>query len=392
MTSASSFNGRVGIIQRVLADYRKPFFERLAATRGLSLSVFAGQPMPSEAIHTTDRLEMAHFHPTTNLYIGTQIGFLCWQSGVLTWLRQFSPAVLILEANPRILSNWLAIRWMKRKKLPVLGWGLGELPRSGSYWLSRFRAKVARSLVCHLSGMIAYSSKAAQDYIHAGMPADRVFIAHNAVDNQESEQYLAEFGSKDTWIKVWKESLQFEPLLPIILYVGRLVPTKKVDLLIEACIPLFDRCQLLIVGDGPSRSKLESKALPYGSRIRFIGYQSGAMLAKCFLASDIFVLPGSGGLAVYLAMSYGKPVVVSFGDGTEIDLVREGVSGVFVRLGDTSGLRKKIAELIEQPDLTRTMGQAGLAIVRNEINLEKMVVSFKRALAAATVVISGLCS
>jgi glycosyltransferase involved in cell wall biosynthesis len=159
-----------------------------------------------------------------------------------------------------------------------------------------------------------------------------------------------------------------------------LIPQKRVDLLIQACAPLFEKCQLLVVGDGPARSVLEQQALPYGNRVRFLGHESGEMLAKSFIASDIFILPGSGGLAIHQAMSYGKPVIVSFGDGTEADLVRESVNGVFVHPGDVTGLRQKIVNLLAQPELRQAMGQASLSIVRNEMSLEAMVASFSRAL------------
>lgn len=384
MTLPSSFTGRVGIIQRLLAAYRKPFFEKLAAMPGVSLSVLSGQPLPDEAVKTTDKLEIARLWTSTNRYLQGRGGFLCWQSGMLTWLRKFNPDVLIVEANPRILSNWLAIWWMKRWKRPVLGWGLGELPCFGPSWLCQARSIIAKSLIHIMDGLIAYSSKAARDYIGAGVAADRVFIAYNAIDDRESERFLVQFGKDNSWIKAWKESLGFDPSHPIVLYVGRLIPQKKVDLLIQACAPPLKKCQLLVVGDGPARLVLEQQALPYGNRVRFLGHQSGEMLAKSFIASDLFVLPGSGGLAVHQAMSYGKPVIVSFGDGTEADLIREGVNGAFVRPSDVTDLRQKIADLLAQPELRQAMGQASLSIVRNEMSLEAMVASFYRVLTSVT--------
>jgi len=380
----SRFTGRAGIIQRVLAFYRKPFFEKLAAVPGLSLSVFAGQPLLGEGLQTVEALEIAHYWRTRNCYFRGTAGWVCWQSSVLAWLRDFDPDVLIVEANPRLLSNWLAIRWMKRRKRPVLGWGLGELNRSGLPGLRYARGMIARRLVRGMNAMIAYSSKAAHDYVSAGICGDRVFIAHNAIDNEESEDHLRQLGHDSSWIKPWKESLRLDPDLPIILYVGRLIAPKRVDLLIQAFAPLFDQCQLLIVGDGPMQAELESQALPYGDRIRFIGHQTGGSLAKCYIASVIFVLPGSGGLAIHQAMSYGKPVIVSFGDGTEADLVREGVNGVFFQKYDLAGLRGRIMELIAQPHLRQEMGQASLAIVRNEMTIKAMVDTFMRALAVIT--------
>jgi len=72
---------------------------------------------------------------------------------------------------------------------------------------------------------------------------------------------------------------------------------------------------------------------------------------------------------------------VTVGDGTEADLVREGFNGVIVSPGNVSELGQKIANLLMQPELRHEMGQASLSIVRNEMNLEAMVVAFKRALA-----------
>jgi glycosyltransferase involved in cell wall biosynthesis len=232
--------------------------------------------------------------------------------------------------------------------------------------------------------MIAYSSKAAADYVRAGVPASRVVVAHNAIEDKESQRYLALWGADNTWIPTWKEEMGFSSDLPVVLFVGRLIPQKKVSLLIEACEPLLDRCQLLIVGDGPSRAALETQAQPYSSCIRFVGHQTGEPLAKCFIGSDVFVLPGSGGLAVHQAMSYGKPVVVSFGDGTEADLVRDEQNGFFVQAGDPLDLRDKILKLIDQPGRRLEMGQLSLHIIRHEMGMDAMVQSFLRALSIAS--------
>ncbi len=373
----------IGIQQRVLPLYRRPFFEKLASVRGLTLSVFAGQPLPHEEIHISENLEVAYLRKAGNHYWNTPSGFVCWQSGLATWLQEFNPEVLIVEANPRVVSTWIAITWMRRRKRPVLGWGLGELPRSGPSCLRRARHVLARVLVKNLDGMIAYSSKAARDYMAAGVPEVKILVAYNAIDNQESERYLAQHGSNIGWITPWKEALELDPLLPIILFVGRLLPQKRVDLLIQACAPLFHQCQLLIVGDGPARHEFETYSQPYRDRVRFVGHQSGAMLAKCFIASDIFVLPGAGGLALHQAMSYGKPVIASFGDGTEADLIREGVNGAFVRLGDATDLTQKIRAFLNSPNQLREMGRASLSIIRNEMSLDVMVAVFVQALHTA---------
>ena len=224
MPMPSGFTGKVGIIQRVLAFYRRPFFDKLADSPGISVSVFAGQPMRHEALDSAKDLEIAQLYPGRNRYLPGPSGFVCWQSGLKRWLKEFDPDVLITDANPRLFSTWLALRHMRRKNRPVIGWGLGALERSGPTLISKLRGLGADSVLRRLDSMVAYSSKAAQDYIKAGASPDRVFTAYNAIDNEESEHYLAELTSETSWIDPWKESLRLGPELPIVLFVGRLIP------------------------------------------------------------------------------------------------------------------------------------------------------------------------
>ncbi len=177
------FTGRVGIVQRILADYRKPFFEKLADSEGIDLSVFAGMPLAYEGLKTASTLESAYFWEANNRYFHLPDAYLCWQADIKQWLRKFDPDALILEASPRLLSNKFAIRWMRKHKRPVLGWGLGELPRSGPVLIQWARSKVAKKMARGFDGIIAYSSKGARDYENAVVKSHRIFIAHNAIDN-----------------------------------------------------------------------------------------------------------------------------------------------------------------------------------------------------------------
>ena len=82
--------------------------------------------------------------------------------------------------------------------------------------------------------------------------------------------------------------------------------------------------RLVIVGDGPERAKLESLAKEVYPSAEFVGTKHGAELTPYFAEADLFVLPGTGGLAVQEAMAHGLPVIVAKGDGTQDDLVRAG--------------------------------------------------------------------
>ena len=117
------FPGRLALQQRVLTAYRAPFFAALAQACEGGLSVCAGLPRPAESIAITDHLEYAEFVPLQNIHLFKGPFYLCWQSGLLDWLESCDPAALIVEANPRYLSTPPAVRWMKKRDRPVLGWG-----------------------------------------------------------------------------------------------------------------------------------------------------------------------------------------------------------------------------------------------------------------------------
>jgi glycosyltransferase involved in cell wall biosynthesis len=167
----------------------------------------------------------------------------------------------------------------------------------------------------------------------------------------------------------------------VILFVGRLQSRKRVDLLLQACASLGGtfRPRLVIVGDGPERPSLEALAKTIYPFAEFVGAKHGPELASFFSIADLFILPGTGGLAVQEAMSYGLPVIMGQGDGTNDDLVRPG-NGWQIPPDDLNALTETIKQALANAKRLRTMGAESYRIVAKEINLEKMVGVFVEAL------------
>jgi glycosyltransferase involved in cell wall biosynthesis len=137
--------------------------------------------------------------------------------------------------------------------------------------------------------------------------------------------------------------------------------------------------RLVIVGDGPERETLEALAGEIYPSAEFVGARHGAELKLYFAEADLFVLPGTGGLAVQEAMSYGLPVIVAQGDGTQDDLVREG-NGWQIPPDDFSALVSTMKDALSNIARLRRMGEESFRIVKEEINIEKMVEVFVEAL------------
>jgi glycosyltransferase involved in cell wall biosynthesis len=114
---------------------------------------------------------------------------------------------------------------------------------------------------------------------------------------------------------------------------------------------------------------------------QFAGALHGPSLASIFARADLFVLPGTGGLAIQEAMAYGLPIIAAEGDGTQRDLVRP-ENGWLIREDDGASLALALREALADPLRLAEMGRASHRIVAEEANIRTMVDTFLRALAA----------
>jgi len=240
--------------------------------------------------------------------------------------------------------------------------------------VSRLRSRLYRTF----DAIIAYSSKGAEDYRRAGVPDERIFVAHNAVSTESADVAQSRFPSDGQEVQNWRDSQGLSR--QTIICVGRLIPEKRLDLLIESCRAIGDECDLVIVGDGPERNALERLAAERFPRSRFLGHLEGDDLSIAFAASDLFVLPGTGGLAIYEAMAHSKPVIVGQGDGTEVDLVHDGRNGALVAPGDTAALTAAIETYLKLPEMALKAGRESRKIVDEEVSIGRMSSVFVDAL------------
>jgi glycosyltransferase involved in cell wall biosynthesis len=369
LSSEVKFPGRLGLQQRVLPSYRVPFFDMLASACAGGMSLFAGEARTEESI-VRGELKVANYVPARNVHLFKGSLYFCYQRGLLAWLADWNPDALIVEANPRYLSTPTAIKWMQQRGRPVLGWGLGAPPPSVSpHFLRKWGERQWGAFLSRFDGLIAYSQRGADEYAAYGIPREKIFVAHNAVSATPTTPPASKPSTIDH---------------ATILFVGRLQARKRIDSLLRACAALSEvgghnAPRLVIVGDGPERGNLEQIAGQVYPSTQFVGAKHGDELKPYFTEADLFVLPGTGGLAVQEAMSYGLPVIVAKGDGTQDDLVRP-ENGWQIPPGDEDALISTLREALSDMGRLRKMGAESYRIVSQEINLEKMVETFMEAL------------
>ncbi|MGE3138187.1 MAG: glycosyltransferase family 4 protein [Thermoleophilia bacterium] len=172
---------------------------------------------------------------------------------------------------------------------------------------------------------------------------------------------------------------------PVVTFVGKLLPRKGVDTLIEAWGILGRRpggAPLLVAGGiGPMREGLEARAAELGvaDRVRFVGKIPHDDVGWWMAAGDLFVLPSlSEGLPTVVceAMNCGRPVVATAVDGTP-EIVRDGQTGLLIPPRDPQALADAVARVLDEPGLAERMGAEALRIGREtytwDANAARMV-------------------
>lgn len=141
-----------------------------------------------------------------------------------------------------------------------------------------------------------------------------------------------------------------------LLFVGRLVRRKAVDLLIDAVGDIHD-ARLVLVGDGDDRRRLEVLAM--GRDVQFLGSQGTEEVSRQYRAAALVVLPSTFGEGlpnvILEAMAAGRPVVATATAGIE-DIVVDGETGRLVEPGSVEALRGAIGELLDAPGELQRMG------------------------------------
>jgi glycosyltransferase involved in cell wall biosynthesis len=158
------------------------------------------------------------------------------------------------------------------------------------------------------------------------------------------------------------------------IYVGRLAPEKNLPMLITAFANIkkqqsgTESWELLLVGDGPERAKLEKLAVDQGlaHNVVFAGgfpwYKVPAFLAQ----SDVLILPSKSepwGLVVNEAMVCGMPVIVSETCGCVADLVKNDLNGFTFDPGQRTELESAMQFFIQNPEKISAMGKASEKLV-----------------------------
>lgn len=321
-------NGVTNSVLRVIEHLRRTGHEVLV----IAPDTPRGQP-PAERVHDgvrVHRVPSRMFPKVTSLPLGVP------RPRMVNVLRGFDPDVVHL-ASPALLgwggvhaARYLGVPSVAVFQTDVAGfaesYGVGVLSRASWAWTRRLHSKADRTLAPSTSAMENLEAHRIPRVFKWGRGVDITGFAPSARDEQLRASWSAE-GK------------------PVVGFVGRLAPEKHVERL--AALAVRDDLQLVVVGDGVDRAKLES-VLPSAV---FTGELHGPELAAAYASMDVFVHPGEHETfcqAVQEAMASGLPVIAPDAGGPR-DLVAPYRTGLLLPVNEfESALPASVEHLIAE--------------------------------------------
>ena len=316
-----NINGVTNSVLRVL--------EHLAASGDQALVIApASENMPTE--YASHPVKAVPVIPTQN-FLPTGMPMGLPQKRIQHLLDGFSPDVIHL-ASPFALGSY-ANKMAKKLDIPTVSiyqTDLGGFAKQYGFGIAQSSLqKILYKIHSQTDRTLAPSTAACLELHLAGVP--EVYLWRRGVNTELFNPSKRSASLRDTWKNGDQNKI-------IVGFVGRLAQEKRVsDLKVLKSNP---NIQLVIVGDGPHRRKLEQQ-LPGAL---FLGFKNGEELAQIYASFDLFIHPGPNETfcqAVQEALASGIPSIVPR-TGGPADLVTHGRTGYVIDISDASQLNQTV--------------------------------------------------
>jgi len=358
---------RIAILTEIIAPYRIPVFNALAKHEAIDLNViFLSETDPTLRQWRVYKDEICFSYEVLSSWrFRAGRTHVLLNAGLSASLKRFSPEALICGGY-NYIASWQALMWARRRGVRFGLWS--ESNAQDARALRKPVESLKTRFLKRCDGFVV-PGKSAFEYLRSlGAPAERIFVAPNAVDN-------IFFAAQAEKVKRNPAAFREKFGLPrrFILFVGRLVPEKGVFDLLQAYAKLErglrSEVGLVFAGDGVSGGELAQRAKRISpGTVCFPGFAQREDLAGLYALAETLVLPTHSdpwGLVVNEAMACGLPIVVSSMAGCSADLVEDGWNGYVVPPRDAEKLSVAINSLVRQPELKQQMSTHSSERIRN---------------------------
>lgn len=379
---------RVMVQYNCIPHYRARIFELLSQRQDVLFTVLADSQPDTAYLKTVRGHEgwaIRSIEARTRKMQLAGVPALYWQPRALAFLWRERPDVVIALGSPYSLTAWALLMAGRLLGIPVLLWGHGLLAdETGPKWWLR------RALYRLASGQLLYGERARKLLQRKGFEERTLHVVYNSLDFDSQ----AEVGEQLTESRLtgFRNDMGVVQNEGLVVFVGRLLPLKRLDMLVRAVGILARRGRRVhaaLVGAGSERASLErlSASLGVSDLVHFLGESyDEEFLGLVIGASDLAVIPSYAGLGVVHALAFGTPVLLNDRveeHGPEGEAVIEGETGFFYRYGDIADLAEKIEKAIFPVPRKISMASSCKALVAQKYNPHRQVGIFVKAVARA---------
>ena len=347
---------RVYLIYQNVPHYRVAVFRCLCETRdgAPEYTLFAGNTTNLNGLKIVDvsRDSSADSEHTSRWKIlrNYWCGELLFQPGVIALAFDKKCDCIIYFGSVYYISTWISALFARMIGKRVLFWTHGYRHRE-----SKYKALLRNTFYRIAHGILVYGHRAKEILKEYGFSGDRIYVVYNSLDYDGQILYrdASRIGKSDV-------TEIFDGDNPVLLWVGRMMPSRKLDLLFDGIKRMKDDGQcvsVMLVGDGENRKDLELLCHELGvhAQIHFYGAcHDEKKLAQIFHSADLVICPGDIGLLAMHALMYGVPVVTHDNmdlHKPEVEAIMPGVSGDFFAYDDSQSLANCVLDWFEShPD------------------------------------------
>lgn len=366
---------KVTIVQQTLPHYRIAFFEQLVAMPEYDITLILAKN--SEYVEGATKLSSESALSARIVHFTQKKVFnrLYYFPGLFTHLLRQRPRILVLQNMyyPWFVITIIPLIILKCLGIKIMYWTIPRLPKRHFYDILRPIAFKP------IDAFILYGEHGIPIIESYGVHSKKIFVAYNSID---TDHVLAAIE------RVRHTAPMRDP--HHIISMGRLIRSKKFDILLQAFRYVHKRipdARLTLIGDGPEMNNLQRLTRKYqiNQQVHFTGrILNDEDKAPYLLSSSLLVLPGLGGLAINEAFCYNLPVICTAADGTEKQLVRDGINGLYCVSDNALDMAQKIIHILSDSALQKKMSANAYNTVRTKFTLPEMLNGFTNAIRSIT--------
>ncbi len=288
-----------------------------------------------------------------------------WRQGgaIIDWFRRNQPSLVIVNGY-NDLARLRVLRWCRRNGMPAMLWGDSNIRGDRATGVKAIaKSAVVRWAMRQAAGVMPCGSLGQAYFEKYGAEAKKIIWMPYEPDYDLIQSVTPE------QVEQARQRFNLPANRRRIVYSGRLIAIKRVDLLLRAFADLAaDRPEwdLVIVGDGPLRQSLEASVSPaLASRVQWTGFvDDQKTVSAIYRTGEVLAHPADiepWALVINEAAAAGMAIVASDAVGAAAELVRDGVNGWIFPAGDGISLRAALADVTLSANTDRyRAGSAGV--------------------------------